>query len=289
MAARPSWKGFLRLSLVNVPVRLYSATSSSSTVSFNQLHDACGQRISMKRWCQHCEEEVPWEHIVKGYEFAKNRWVTMDDADFDNVRLETSDAIRLMQFVDAEDLPALYVERGHYLAPDGRVAAEAYAVLREAMKGKVALGKLVMNGRERIVAVQPFGRALVLYALYYHEEVRGLEEVPGFDAIPSDVAEGELKLARQLVDSVSGEFDLSSYTDEYRTALMQVIQQKVEGQEVTPTYTAEAPQVIDLMEALKASLDKAGKQKKKPARAELAPARKAVKEAPPKKRAARSR
>lgn len=289
MAARPTWKGFLRLSLVNVPVRMYTAQATSATVGFNQLHDECGTRINMKRWCPHCEREVPWEHIVKGYEFAKGRYVTMEDSDFDNVRLETSDAIRLMEFVPAEEMPALFVERASYLAPDGKVASEAYAVLREAMKDKVALGKLVMNGRERIVAVQPMGRALVLYALYYQDEVKPIEEIPGLDTIPTKVADDELRLARQLVDSVSGTFDLSQYRDEYRTALMQVIEQKVAGEEVTPTYTAEAPQVIDLMQALKASLDRAGKEKKKPARAELTPERKAAKAAAPKKRAARGR
>ncbi|MBA2564395.1 MAG: Ku protein [Gemmatimonadetes bacterium] len=271
MAPRPSWKGFLRLSLVNIPVRLYPATSSSATVSFNQLHKACGTRINMKRWCPHCDVEVEWGDVTKGYEFAKNRWVVMEDPDFDNVRLETSDAIRLMEFVEAAELPALYVERAHYLAPDGRVAGEAYGVLREAMEGKVGIGKLVMNGRERIVAVQPWERAMIVYTLYYADEVRGIEEVPGLEAKAPESTKAELQLARQLIDSVTTSFDLRAYQDEYHSALMKVIEQKVAGQETTPTYTAEAPQVIDLMEALKASLDKAGKAKKKPARAELQP------------------
>ena len=286
MAPRPSWKGFLRLSLVNIPVRLYAAIATSATVSFNQLHDKCGTRINMKRWCTHCEQDVPWEHIVKGYEFSKGRFVMMEDSDFDKVKIETSDAIRLLEFVDASQLPALFVERAHYLAPDGKVAAEAYAVMREAMQGKVGLGKLVMNGRERIVAIQPWEHALVLYSLYFSDEVKGVAEVPGLDAIPRQVPEGELKLAHQLIESVSTDFDLSAYKDEYRTALMQAIEQKVAGQEVTTTYTEEAPKVIDLMAALKASIDKAGKAKKKPARAELKPARRvATSEAPPKKRA----
>jgi DNA end-binding protein Ku len=238
---------------------------------------------------------VEWEHIVKGYEFAKGRYVTMEDEDFDKVRLETSDAIRLVEFVDAAELPALFVERAHYLVPDGRVAAEAYAVMREAMKGKVGIGKLVMSGRERIVAIQPHDTALVLYSLYYADEVRPAGELAEIESIPSKVDERELKLAQQLVESVSGELDLAQFRDEYRTALTQVIEQKVAGEEVTPTYTAETPQVIDLMSALKASLDKAGKAKKKPARAELKPARaprraaagaaSPAKEAPPRKRA----
>jgi DNA end-binding protein Ku len=194
--------------------------------------------------------------------------------------------------VDATQLPALYVERAHYLVPDGKVAGEAYAVMREAMKGKVGLGKLVMNGRERIVAVQPWDKALVMYSLYFADEVRGLGELSEVQHVPVKVDESELKLAHQLIDSVSGEFDLSRYQDEYRTALMQVIEQKVAGEEVTPTYTAEAPQVIDLMSALKASLDKAEQAKKKPARAELKPGKRAAskesaseREAPPRKRA----
>lgn len=289
MAPRPSWKGFLRLSLVNIPVRLYTAAEPGATIGFNQLHDKCGTRINMKRWCPQCEQDVPWEHIVKGYEFQKGRYVVMEDGDFDKVRLETSEAIRLVEFVDADQLPSLYVERAHYMTPDGKVAAEAYAVMREAMQGKVGIGKLVQSGRERIVAVQPWDRVLVVYTLYYADEVRSAEKVPGLEAIPSDVSEAELKLARQLIDSVSSDFDLSAYKDEYRTALMQVLEQKVAGQEVTATYTPETPQVIDLMDALKASLDKAGKAAKKPARAELKPARRAAAARPAAKRRARSR
>jgi DNA end-binding protein Ku len=287
---RPSWRGFIRLSLVNVPVRLYPATASQATIGFNQLHRECGSRINMKRWCKSCEREVGWDDVVKGYEYGRDKYVTMEKEEIDNVRLETSEAIRLVEFVDADELPSLYVEDAHYLVPDGRVAGEAYAVLREAMKGKVGIGKLVQNGRERVVAIQPWDRALVMYTLHYADEVRTLEEI-GLEAPREKPSAAELALARQLVDSVSGHFDLSAYKDEYRDALMKVIRQKVEGEEVTPTYSGEEPQVIDLMEALKGSLDKAGKAKKKPARAELPAGKRAAaseregREARPKRRA----
>lgn len=290
MAPRPSWRGFLRLSLVNVPVRLYPATASQATVSFNQLHRECGERINMKRWCKACEREVEWDEVVKGYEYGRGKYVRLEKDEIDNVKLETSEAIKLLEFVEDDELPSLYVQDAHYLVPDGRVAGEAYAVLREAMKGKVGIGKLVQSGRERVVAIQPWDRALVMYTLHYADEVRTLEEI-GLEAPREKPSDAELALARQLVDSVSGHFDISSYKDEYRDALMKVIRQKVEGEEVTPTYAGEEPQVIDLMEALKASLDKAGKAKKKPARAELpagkraAAAERAAKEDRPKRRA----
>ena len=148
MAPRASWKGYIKLSLVSCPVRLYPATSTSERITFNQLHKDTHNRINMKP----VDPErglVERSDLVKGYEYAKGRYVTMEDADFDNVRLETSEAIRLVEFVDADQLPALYVERGSYLAPDGKVAGEAYAVLREAMQGKVGIGKLVRNQFER--------------------------------------------------------------------------------------------------------------------------------------------
>src|SRR5919108_849994 len=155
MPPRPTWKGFLKISLVNIPVRVFPATESSATISFNQLHAECQTRIQQKRWCPKCNKEVPNSDIVKGYEFEKGRYVVMNDEDFDKVRTESTRVIDLVQFADESGIDPIYVDRAYYLAPDGPLAAEAFAVMREGMKGKAGIGKLALYGREYLVAIKP--------------------------------------------------------------------------------------------------------------------------------------
>src|SRR3954467_11185148 len=155
MAARPTWKGFMKISLVNIPVRVFPATDSAATISFNQLHAECQTRIQQKRWCPHCEREVPISEVVKGYEFEKGRYVVMNEDDVAKVRPESTRVIDLVQFTDAVSIDPIYFERPYYLAPDGAMATEAFAVMREGMKGKAGIGKLALYGREYLVAVQP--------------------------------------------------------------------------------------------------------------------------------------
>lgn len=143
MAARPTWKGFLKVSLVNIPIKVFPATESSATLSFNQLHAVCQTRIQQKRWCPHCEREVANTELVKGYEFEKGRYVVVNDEDIEKVRVESTRVINLVQFAD-DTLDPIYVDRAYYLAPDGAMAAEAFAVMREGMKGKAGIGKVAL-------------------------------------------------------------------------------------------------------------------------------------------------
>src|SRR5437867_28357 len=152
MAARPTWKGFLKISLVNIPIKVFPATESSGSISFNQLHGECQTRIHQKRWCPHCDREVPSSEIVKGYEFEKGRYVIMSEEDLDKVRPESTRVIDLVQFADASSIDPMYVDRTYYLAPDGGMAADAFAVMRDGMQGKVGIGKLALYGREYLVA-----------------------------------------------------------------------------------------------------------------------------------------
>ena len=148
MAARPTWKGFLKISLVNIPVRVFPATDSAATISFNQLHAECQTRIQQKRWCPKCEREVPISEVAKGFEFEKGRYVVMDDEDMAKVRPESTRVIDLVQFTDAAAIDPIYFERPYYLAPDGQMALESFAVIREGMKGKAGIGKLALYGRD---------------------------------------------------------------------------------------------------------------------------------------------
>jgi DNA end-binding protein Ku len=280
MAARSTWKGFLKVSLVNIPIKVFPATESSGTISFNQLHGECRTRIQQKRWCPHCNREVPNTDIVKGYEFDKGRYVVISEEDFEKVRPESSRVINLVQFSDEASLDPMYVDRAYYLAPDGKMAAEAFAVMREGMRGKIGIGKLALYGREYLVAVRPQERGIVLYTLHHAAEIRSIDAIEELGSVPGTVNPEEMKLARQVIGTFEGPLNLTDYTDEYREGLQRIIDAKIAGQEtVTPEVEAPA-RVVNLMEALKKSLDAVSAAKKRPVKAE------AAKPASPKKRAA---
>jgi DNA end-binding protein Ku len=268
MAARATWKGFLKISLVNIPIKVFPATESGASISFNQLHAECRTRIQQKRWCPHCSREVPNTEIVKGYEFEKGHYVIVNEEDFDKVRPESTRVIDLVQFADEKSIDPMYVDRTYYLAPDGGVAADAFAVMREGMKGKVGVGKLALYGREYLVAVRPFDRGIVMHTLHHAGEIRSISAVEELNSVPAKVKPDEIKLARQVIETFEKPLDLATYKDEYREGLQSIINAKIEGQEiVAPTFEA-PPKVVNLMDALKQSLDKVSAAKKKPAKAE---------------------
>jgi DNA end-binding protein Ku len=268
MAARPTWKGFLKISLVNIPVRVFPATDSAATISFNQLHKACQSRIQQKRWCPTCETEVPNTDIVKGYEFEKGRYVTMSDEDMAKVRPESTRIINLVQFTDAAAIDPIYLERPYYLAPDGNVAAEAFAVMREGMKGKAGIGKLALYGREYLVAIQPQQDGLVMYTLRHAREIRSMDAIDELKTVPAKIRPDEIKLAKQVISNFeTGELDLEEYKDEYQDELRRIIDAKIAGEEVTATKEEAPPKVINLMDALRASLDRVSTDKKKAVKA----------------------
>jgi DNA end-binding protein Ku len=275
MPARPTWKGFLKVSLVNIPVKVFPATESSATISFNQLHGECQTRIQQKRWCPHCDREVPLSEIVKGYEFEKGRYVVMDEDDIQKVRVESTRVIDLAQFTDVTSIDPIYVDRAYYLAPDGPVASEAFAVMREGMAGKAGIGKVALYGREYLVAVKPQKKGLVMYTLHHDAEIRSIDEVEELNSVPSRVKPEEMKLAKQVVATFDGELNLKEYKDEYREGLRRIIDAKIAGEEIVATELPEPPKVVDLMEALRKSLNAVSTEKKKPVKAALKKAPKA--------------
>ena len=200
MAARSTWKGFLKVSLVNIPVKVFPATESAAALSFNQLHAECQTRIQQKKWCPHCEREVTNAEIVKGYEFEKGRYVVVTEEDFSKVTVESTRVINLVQFTEDGSLDPMYVDKSYYLAPDGAVAAEAFAVMREGMRGKAGIGKVALYGREYLVAVKPQEHGLVMYTLHHDAEIRGIDQVEDLDSVPKSVKPEELKLAKQVVE-----------------------------------------------------------------------------------------
>lgn len=268
MAARPTWKGFIKISLVNIPVRVFPATDSKATLSFNQLHRVCGNRIQQKRWCPTCSVEVPMSDIVKGYEFEKGRYVTLDEEDIAKARPESTRVINLVQFASAEEIDPIYIERPYYLAPDGQMASDAFAVIREGMKGKAGIGKLALYGREYLVAVQPRDKGLVMYTLRTADEIRSMGDIDELGSVPEKVKPDEVKLAKQVIGTFESALNLKEYKDEYQAELRRIIEAKVAGEEVVATAEEAPPKVVNLMDALRQSLDRVSATKKKTARVE---------------------
>jgi len=275
MAARPTWKGYLKISLVSVPIKVFPATDAGATLSFNQLHGECRTRIQQKRWCPHCEREVPNTDIVKGFEFEKGQYVVVDEEDVEKVRVQSTRVISLEKFTDDTAIDAIYLERPFYLAPDGPVAKQAFAVIREGMKGKAGIGKVALYGREYLVAIRPQKKGLVMYTLHHDAEIRSIDQIEELSSLPAKVKPEEMKLAKQVIATFDGELNLKDYKDEYREGLRQIIDAKIAGEEIVAPEVQEPPKVVDLMEALRRSLDSVSGDKKKTAKATAKPAVKA--------------
>ena len=262
MAARPTWKGYLKISLVNIPIKVFPATDAGATLSFNQLHAECQTRIQQKRWCPKCEKEVPNTDIVKGFEFEKGRYVVIDEEDIEKVRVESTRVISLEKFTDDTAIDPIYLERPYYLAPDGPVAREAFAVIREGMQGKAGIGKVALYGREYLVKVQPREQGLVMYTLRHAAEIRSMEAIDELADMPAKVKPEEVKLAKQVMGTFDGTVDLQEYRDDYQVGLREIIDAKIEGREVVAPEVEAPPKVVNLMDALRKSLDTISSSKK---------------------------
>src|SRR5215467_6076334 len=232
MPARSTWKGYLKISLVNIPIKVFPATDAGATLSFNQLHGECRTRIQQKRWCPKCEREVSNAELVKGYEFEKGQYVVVDEEDVEKVRVESTRVINLEKFADSSEIDPIYLERPYYLAPDGAVAREAFAVIREGMKGKAGIGKVALYGREYLVKVEPRERGLVMYTLRHAAEIRSMEAIDELADMPASLKPDEVKLARQVIGTFEGDVDLDEYKDEYQVGLREIIDAKIEGREI---------------------------------------------------------
>src|SRR2546428_12605748 len=259
--ARPMWSGSISFGLVSVPVKLFSATSPKE-VRFHMLHDKDGGRIQQKRVCAIDGEEVPWEHIVKGFEVSKGRYVTVARKELDAFAPKAARSIDIEDFVDLARIDPIYYDHSYYLVPD-RGAARPYALLREAMKstGKVGIGQFVLRTKQYLAAVRPVGKALALSTMLYADEVVDQGEVEGLPGAEAKPREKELQMAEQLVESLAAEFDPKKYRDTYREEVLALLEKKAEGQEIVAEPADEEPRgkVVNLMDALAKSLAAARK------------------------------
>ena len=253
---RAIWKGSISFGLVNVPVGLYSATESKD-VHFHQFEEDTGKRVRRKRVAEGTDREVEWDDIVKGYEVSKGKYVMITPEELESVEPGRSRTIDIEDFIDIDEVDPIYFEKSYYLAPEsGRGAEKAYALLREAMtkSGKVAIGRIVMRGKQYLGCIRPRERVLVLETMFFHDEVRDagdLEDVPG----KVKIAPRELKAAQQLVESLTSAWEPDRYEDTYRERVLELIEAKRKGKEITVEPREERDdKVTDLMAALEASI-----------------------------------
>jgi len=269
MPARSIDKATISFGLVSIPVKLYTSSESSGDIHFNLLHDACGSRLRQQYVCTKDSELVDREHMVKGYEFAKGQYVVLQPEELKALDAVGSGAIDLTEFVPASAVDPLFVERSYYLGPD-KGGERAYALIHDAMleTGLVGIATYAARGKQYVVSVRPYKDGLILHQLRYAEEVKDWSEIPVGD-LP-EAKEAELKLASQIIRQIAHEtFDPKRYKDEVRERVLELIQGKIEGQEITAAPEAPQGKIIDLMEALKASLGakKGGEEERRPARA----------------------
>jgi DNA end-binding protein Ku len=267
MAARAMGTGTISFGLVAIPIKLYSTGESAAGISFNWLHGKCGGRVKQQYFCPTDEEVVERKDLVKGYEFAKDRYVVMDDEELARLVTKATNSVDIVEFVPVETVDPIFFERSYYLGPD-KNGDRPYKLLAEAMKqsGRVALARYAARGKNYLVLLRPFGGGLVMQQLRYADEVKSFDEVPVGDA---EVKPAELQLARQLIDQITHDrFQAEEYKDDSREEMREILRRKIEGQEVTEAPVEQPKgQIIDLMQALKASLgQQAGEARRPPKR-----------------------
>jgi DNA end-binding protein Ku len=257
---RAMWKGAISFGLVTIPVSVYPATEEK-TLRFNQLHDEDGGRIRMKRVCSIDGEEVGYEHIVKGYEYEKDRYVILTDEDFEAIPVQSSRAIDIQQFVTLDEIDPMHYKKSYYLVPE-ETGAKAYALLREALNrsGKVGIAKVSFRDKEHLAALRFRDDAFVLETMYWPDEIREAD-FGGVD-VSAKVRPNELEMAQTLIENLTADWDPSEYKDEYREALLRIVEAKINGEEIEVVEPEPTAKVVDLMEALKASVAAAKKESK---------------------------
>ena len=293
MPARSIGTATISFGLVSIPTKLYTTNETSGDIHFNMLHDADGARLRQQYICTKCDQVVDRDHTVKGYEYAKGQYVVLSSDELKALDAVATQTIALEEFVPASALDPLYIERSYYLGPD-KGGERAYKLIRDAMleTGLVGVASYSARGKQYIVALRPFQEGLIVHQLRYADEVKPWSEVPIPD-LP-EIKPAELGLAKQIIQQIAADtFTPEKYKDEVQERMRELIQKKVEGQEITVAPEAPAGKVIDLMEALKASLGMTKAEERKPAIAAEAPAEKAAEapaekaaEAAPKKKAA---
>ena len=261
---RTIWKGAISFGLVNIPVKLFPATENKS-VKFNYIHKECNSPINYKKICPVCNREVTQEEIVRGFEYEKGRYVIINEEDMDSLPTQTTKTVDIIDFVDLAEIDPIYFSKPYFLAP-AEGGQKAYHLLKEAMKqtGKIAVAKVTIRSTENLVCLRVYENTVMMETMYYPDEIRSPQSLPELSGEIS-LHENEIKMANQLINNLSGKFDPKKYKSNYRESLMKLIEAKVAGEQIQVPPTPDQGNVVDLMEALKASL-RATEEKKTPER-----------------------
>ncbi|TCP59280.1 DNA end-binding protein Ku [Tumebacillus sp. BK434] len=248
------WKGSISFGLVNVPVKMFAATEDKD-VKFRYLHSECNTPVKNIRTCPTCDREIEWGEVVKGYEYQSGQFIVFSDEEFEKIAPQNTKTIDIQSFVDLQDIDPIYFNKSYYLAPQD-TGNKAYALLRRAIAetGKIAIAKMIIRSSQQLAVLRTFGDVIVMETIFYPEEVRAASQIP---SVPTDVEldEREVNMAKQLIGSLVTEFVPEQYTNEYRAAILDVIQKKVEGEEITLAAEPKRDEIHDLMKALQASLN----------------------------------
>lgn len=266
---RPVWKGAVSFGLVNIPVKMYTASEDKS-IKFKYLHSKCNTPLKYQRTCPRCKQEVEWAEIVRGYEYQKDKFVVMQDEDFEAIPTEKIRTIDILDFCRLEEIDPIYYEKSYYLGPE-ETGKKAYNLLVGALKetNRVAVAKVVIRSKQALAALRIYNNVLVMETMKYPDEVRSQLEVPGIDR-DILVGERETKMATQLVETMTADFSPEKYTDDYRQGLLDIIQNKLQGEEPLPSNAPPPEGVADLMESLRGSLEAIEKERFTPAPPEKA-------------------
>jgi DNA end-binding protein Ku len=258
---RAIWNGHIRFSLVTIPVRLYSAIDTNETVSFNQLHKEDSGRVGYDKKCKKCGTSLAQQDIVKGYEYEPDKYVIIEQEDLNKVKIKSNKIIEIEGFVDSSEVhPTLY-DTPYFIGPDGEVASQPYALLNKTLteSSKLAVGRIVIRDREDAVILSSLDNGIIMYKLRYPNEIRKMSEIPLTDGVTTN--KEQLKLAKTLVDSMTTKLSEIDLSDRYQDAVKEMIKAKIEGKEIV-TITEEVTPVVDMMKALKQSIEIAKKEKK---------------------------
>ncbi len=257
------WKGVVSFGMVSIPIRLYNATESSAKVSFRQLCPEHKSPISYKRWCAEGDHEVSYGEILKGYEVGRDRYVIIDDKDLDNLPLATAHSVDIQEFVPADEIePGLYFKNAYYVEPE-ELGKKPYHLLRRALQatGRMAIAKIALRDREHLCALHANGQGMLMNTLNWPDEIRSTEGLKGLEGDDVKINPKELEMAKALIESLADSFDPARYKDEYREAVMRVVQAKIDGEVIEAPAAPQTAKVMDLMEALRASVDAAKKNR----------------------------
>ncbi|AST91413.1 Ku protein [Sutcliffiella cohnii] len=262
------WKGSISFGLVNIPIKMFSATEDKD-IKMRTLHSECHTPIKYEKVCPHCEKEVEQNDLVKGYEYVKGKYVILSDEELQSLKEEHEDkSVKIIDFVKLDDIDPIYFNRSYFLGP-GENGSKAYSLLREALQqsGKIGVAEITIRSKQQLAVVRVYQDCLVMETVHYPDEVRNVKEVP---AVPekAEINEQELNTAMLLIDQLTTEFDPEKYHDDYREAVLNLIEQKVNSEEgtITPQDAAPKTNVVDLMSALQASIEKTKKQEPKTAK-----------------------